>query len=156
MIQNFCKWRAAKIWTLQMAVVLTQDLWTNVPLVLYSSAWNNRRSSVTVRHGFMCDRQDSFSAGQNDQQVFKNFNSIELWVTGTKCPLPYTMSGSRHFVPVTRNSCWSSVYGILLKFENLPVIVSGRKRILSDTHEIVPDSDRWPAVISCTAKRIKL
>ena len=61
-----------------------------------------------------------------------------------------TMSGSRHFVTVTRNPCWSSVYGILLKFENLPVIVSGRKRILSVTREIAPDSDRWPVVISCT------
>ena len=42
------------------------------------------------------------------------------------------------------------VYDILLKFENLPVIVTEKKRILSVTHEIVPDSDRWPAVISCT------
>ena len=48
----------------------------------------------------------------------------------------------RHFVLVTRNLCWSSVYDILLKFENLPVIVTGRKRILSVTHEVVPDSDR--------------
>ena len=60
------------------------------------------------------------------------------------------MSDSWHFVPVTSNLCWSSVYDILLKFENLPVIVTGRKRILSVTHEIVPDSDRWPAAISCT------
>ena len=43
-------------------------------------------------------------------------------------------------VPVTRNSCRSSVYDILLKFENLSVIVTGRKRILSVTHEIVWDS----------------
>ena len=28
--------------------------------------------------------------------------------------------------------------------------MTGRKRILSVTHEIVRDSDRWPAVISCT------
>ena len=60
------------------------------------------------------------------------------------------MSASRHFVPVTRNSCRSSVYDILLKFENLSVIVTGRKQILSVTHKIVPDSDWWPAVISCT------
>ena len=25
----------------------------------------------SVRHDFMCDRQDLFSAGHNDQQVFK-------------------------------------------------------------------------------------
>ena len=37
----------------------------------YYSAWNSRRSSVTVRYDFMCDRQDSFSAGHNDRQVFK-------------------------------------------------------------------------------------
>ena len=29
------------------------------------------RSSVTVRHNFMCDRQDSFFAGHNDLQVLK-------------------------------------------------------------------------------------
>ena len=57
-------------------------------------------------------------------------------------PVPDIVSISRHFVPVTRNLCRSSVYDILLKFENLSVIVSGRKRILSVTHEIVPDSDR--------------
>ena len=43
-------------------------------------------------------------------------------------------------MPVTHNSCRSSVYDILLEFENLLVIVTGRKRILSVTHEIVPDS----------------
>ena len=42
-------------------------------------------------------------------------------------PVPDTMSGSRHFLPVTRNSSRSPVYDILLKFENLPVIVTGRK-----------------------------
>ena len=52
------------------------------------------------------------------------------------------MSGSRHFVPVTRNSCRSSLYDVLLKFENLLVTMTGRKRILSVTHEIMPDSDR--------------
>ena len=52
------------------------------------------------------------------------------------------VSGSRHFVPVTHNLCQSSVYDILLKFENLPVILTGRKRILSVTNVIVPDSDR--------------
>ena len=57
-------------------------------------------------------------------------------------PVPDIVSGSLHFVPVTRNSCRSSVYDILSKFENLPVIVTDRKRILSVTHEIVPDSDR--------------
>ena len=57
-------------------------------------------------------------------------------------PVPDFVSGSRYLVPVTRNLCRSSVYDILLKFENLPVIVTGRKRILSVTHEIVPDSDR--------------
>ena len=64
--------------------------------------------------------------------------------------VPDIVSGSQHFVPVTRNSCRSTVYGILLNFENLPVIVTDRKRILSVTHEIVPDNDRWPVVISCT------
>ena len=34
------------------------------------------------------------------------------------CPVPDMVSGSRHFVRVTRNLCWSSVYDILLKFEN--------------------------------------
>ena len=57
-------------------------------------------------------------------------------------PVPDIVCGSRHFVPVTRNSCRSSVYDIPLKFENLPVIVTGSKQILSVTHEIVPDSDR--------------
>ena len=66
-------------------------------------------------------------------------------------PVTDIVSGSRHFVPVTRNSCRSSVYDILLKFENKPVIVTVRKRILSVTNEIVLDSDWWPAVLSCTA-----
>ena len=57
-------------------------------------------------------------------------------------PVPDIMSGSQHFVPVTCKSCRFSLYDILLKFENLTVIVTGRKRILSVTHEIVPDSDR--------------
>ena len=35
------------------------------------SEWNNGRSLVTVRHDFMCDRQDSFSASHNNGQVFK-------------------------------------------------------------------------------------
>ena len=52
--------------------------------------------------------------------------------------VPDTMSSGRHFVSVTRNSCWSSVYDILLKLENLLVTVTGRKRILSVTHEFVP------------------
>ena len=56
--------------------------------------------------------------------------------------VPDFVSGSRQFVPVTRNSCRSFAYDILLKFENLPVIVTGRKRILSVTHEIVLDSDQ--------------
>ena len=57
-------------------------------------------------------------------------------------PVLDIVSGSRHFVPVTRISCRSSVYDILLKFENLLVIVTGRKQILSVTHQIVWDSDR--------------
>ena len=57
-------------------------------------------------------------------------------------PVPDIVSVSRHFVAVTRNSCRSFAYDVLLKFENLPVIVTGRKRILSVTHEIAPDSDR--------------
>ena len=66
--------------------------------------------------------------------------------------VPDIVSGSRHLVPVTHNSCRSSVYDILLNSEILPVILTGRKRILSVTHEIVPDGDRWPAVISCTGR----
>ena len=62
-------------------------------------------------------------------------------------PVLDIVSGSRHFVQVTRNSYRSSVS----KFENLPVNVTGRKRILWITHEIVSDSDRWLAVVSCTA-----
>ena len=54
-------------------------------------------------------------------------------------PVPDIVSGSQQFVQVTRRS---SVYDILLKYENLPVIVTDRKRILSVTREIVPDSDR--------------
>ena len=57
-------------------------------------------------------------------------------------PVPDIVPGRRHFVQVTRNSCRSSVYDILLKFENLPVIVTGRKRILSVTYEIMPGGDR--------------
>ena len=63
--------------------------------------------------------------------------------------MPDTVSDSRRFVPVTRNLCRSSLYDVLLKFENLTVIVTGRKRILSVTQEIVPHNDRWPTVISC-------
>ena len=48
-------------------------------------------------------------------------------------PVPDTISGSRHLVPVTYNSYRSSVYDMRLKFENLPVIVNGKKRILSVT-----------------------
>ena len=59
-------------------------------------------------------------------------------------PVPDIVSDSRHFVPVSRNSCRSSVYDVLLKFKNLPAIVTGKKRILSVTHEIVPDvTDDW-------------
>ena len=50
--------------------------------------------------------------------------------------------GSWHFVPVTRDLCRSSVYDILLKFENLSVIATDRKRILLVIYEIVLDSDR--------------
>ena len=57
-------------------------------------------------------------------------------------PVPDIVSGSQNFVPVSGNSCRSSVYDVPLKFKNLLVIVTGRKRILSVTHEIVPDSDR--------------
>ena len=57
-------------------------------------------------------------------------------------PVPDIVSGSLHFVPVTRDSCQSSVYDIVLKFENLSVNVNGRKRILSVTYEIMPGGDR--------------
>ena len=57
----------------------------------HSSAWNNRQSSVTVRHDLM------FSAGHNDS--FSNFNSTsytedrhELRVTDTRCRLTDTKS----------------------------------------------------------------
>ena len=50
----------------------------------------------------------------------------------------------------------SKIYDKFLKFENLPVIVTGRKWILSVTHEIVLDSDQWPAVISCTGTLSKV
>ena len=39
----------------------------------------------------------------------------------------------------------------IIEFERLPVIVTGGKRLLLDTHEIVPDSDRLLAAISCAA-----
>ena len=67
------------------------------------------------------------------------------WITAPEISIssvPDILSGSQHFVLVTRNLYWSSVYDVLLKFENLPVIVTSRKRILSVTHEIVPDGDR--------------
>ena len=73
-----------------------------------------------------------------DFLVLFNTSALEINIS----PVQDTESGSRHFVPVTRNLYRSSVYDILLKFENLPVIVTGRKRILSVTHEIMPDSDR--------------
>ena len=70
---------------------------------------------------------------------FLNFDSMpEINIS----PVADIVSGSRHLVPVTRNSFQSFVFDILLKFENLPVIVTGKKRILSVTNEIVPDSDR--------------
>ena len=69
-------------------------------------------------------------------------------------PVPDTMTCSRHIVPVKRISFRSSLYDILLEFDNLPVIVTGIKRILSVTRDIVPDNDRWPAVISCTGYRV--
>ena len=47
------------------------------------------------------------------------------------------VSGSRYFLPITLNLCQSSLYDILLNFEHLPVFVTGRKRILLVTHEIV-------------------
>ena len=47
-------------------------------------------------------------------------------------PVLDIVSGSRHFVPVTRRC---SVYDILLKYENLMVIVTARKPILSVTYE---------------------
>ena len=37
----------------------------------YDSAFDNRRSSVTVQHDNMCDRLDLFSAIHNDEQVLK-------------------------------------------------------------------------------------
>ena len=80
---------------------------------------------------------------------------------GIRCleTLHFTLlfASAGHRVPAICNSCRSldscrsSVYVMLLKFKNLQVIVTGRKRIMSVTHEIVPDSDWWPAVISCTA-----
>ena len=62
---------------------------------------------------------------------------INIWP-----PVPDIVLSSRHVVPVNLNLCRSSVYDILSKFENLSVIVTGEKRILSVTHEIVPESDR--------------
>ena len=48
----------------------------------------------------------------------------------------------------------TDLHGWPLKFEKLPVIVTGRKQIVPVTHEIVPVSDRWPAAISCAARYI--
>ena len=69
---------------------ILEGFWKNFgsPFPPYTSAWNNRRSSVTVWHDFMCGRQDSFSVGHNTE------DRHELWVTGTKCRLPDTMSGT--------------------------------------------------------------
>ena len=125
------------------------------------SAWNKYFASAGHRV-----RQSALRASHTQfVPVFCIWYTIEIWKTAVHCdqnnssapeinisPVPDTMTGSRHFVQVTHNSCRSSVYDILLKFRNLPVIVTGRKRILSVTHEIVPDSDRWPAVISCTGR----
>ena len=63
------------------------------------SAWNNRRSSVTVRHDFMCDRQDSFSAGHNDRQVSK-FQQYILYKKPTR------IGNDRHEVPTAGHDVW--------------------------------------------------
>ena len=54
-----------------IASALSDSLIASWGGMYHHSAWNNRRSSVTVGHDFMCDRQDSFSAGHNDWQVLK-------------------------------------------------------------------------------------
>ena len=66
----------------------------------YNSACNNRRSSVTVRHDFMCDDRIRFVPVTMTSR-FLNFNSIsytedrhELRVSGTACRLLETMSGT--------------------------------------------------------------
>ena len=50
----------------------------------------------------------------------------------------------------------TDLYSWLFISEKLPVIVTGRKRILPVTHKIVPDSDRWPVAISCAALHMKI
>ena len=35
------------------------------------SAWNSRRLLITVWYDYVCDGQESFSAGHNDRQGFK-------------------------------------------------------------------------------------
>ena len=68
----------------------------------HTSAWNNRRSSVIVRHDFMCDRQDSFSACHNDRQVFKFQISIvhHIQKTSTNCEWPARSADCRTRCPV--------------------------------------------------------
>ena len=75
---------------------------------------------------------------EGSHQIFDVYAAPEISIL----LVPDIVSGSRHFVPVTHNSCRSFVYDILLKFENLSVIVIGRKRIMLVTPEILPDSDR--------------
>ena len=87
--------------------------------------------------------------------VFVQLQTLYLSAWINVWQVPDIVSDSLKFVPVTPSSWRSSVYDILLKFENLPVIVIGRKRILSVKHEIVPDSDLWPAVSSCTVSKTK-
>ena len=47
--------------------------------------------------------------------ISRSFNKVDNFETLTTAPeinvslVPEIVSGSRHFVPVTRNSCWSSV-----------------------------------------------
>ena len=48
-------------------------------------------------------------------------------------PVQDIVSGSLHFVPVTHNLCQFSVYDILLKFENLPVIDRQKTNPVSHT-----------------------
>ena len=60
---------------------------------------------------------------EGSHQIFDVYAAPEINIL----LVPGMVSDSRHFVTVTGDLSWSSVYDILLKFENLSVIVTGRK-----------------------------
>ena len=62
-----------------------------------ASAWNSRRSSVTVRHDYVRDRQESFSAGfQNSVTAMLLTFIVNILVIIWKCPIKCLSSWQHH------------------------------------------------------------